>query len=90
MECPENTNTEFMLSCCSCALVQGDEPCSPPYQASSHVKGELHRRRAQRALKRSSEKTFFSKFTSPEQSYVAALRQDTQHQQPEAPQTCWE
>jgi hypothetical protein len=27
------------------------------------------------------------KFTSPEQSYAAALRQDTQHQQPQAPQT---
>jgi hypothetical protein len=30
---------------------------------------------------------FFSKFTSPEQSYAAALCQDTQHQQPQAPQT---
>jgi hypothetical protein len=27
---------------------------------------------------------FFSKFTSPEQSYAAELRQDTQHQQPQA------
>jgi hypothetical protein len=30
---------------------------------------------------------FFPKFTSSEQSYAAALRQDTQHQQPQAPQT---
>jgi hypothetical protein len=30
---------------------------------------------------------FLPKFTSPEQSYAAALRQDTQHQQPQAPQT---
>jgi hypothetical protein len=30
---------------------------------------------------------FFFKFISPEQSYVAALLQDTQHQQPHAPQT---
>jgi hypothetical protein len=30
---------------------------------------------------------FFSKFTSPEQSFSAALRQDMQHQQPQAPQT---
>jgi ABC-type Na+ efflux pump permease subunit len=29
----------------------------------------------------------FSKFTSSEQSYAAALRQDTQHQQPQVPQT---
>jgi hypothetical protein len=29
----------------------------------------------------------FSKFTSPEQSHAAALCQDTQHQQPQAPQT---
>jgi hypothetical protein len=28
-----------------------------------------------------------SKFTSPEQSYAAELRQDTQHQQPQALQT---
>jgi hypothetical protein len=30
---------------------------------------------------------FFSDFTSPEQPYAAALRQDKQHQQPQAPQT---
>jgi hypothetical protein len=30
---------------------------------------------------------FFSKFTSPEQSYTDELRQDTQHQQPQALQT---
>jgi hypothetical protein len=29
---------------------------------------------------------FFSKFTSPEQPYAAALRQDTQQQQPQTPQ----
>jgi hypothetical protein len=29
---------------------------------------------------------FVSKFTSPEQSLAAALRQDMQHQQPQAPQ----
>jgi hypothetical protein len=32
-------------------------------------------------------RTFFSRLTSPEQSYAAAPRQDTQHQQPQAPQT---
>jgi hypothetical protein len=48
---------------------------------------ELQRRRAQQAHKGSSGRTFFSKFTSSEQSYAAALRQDTQHQQPQAPQT---
>jgi hypothetical protein len=30
---------------------------------------------------------FFSKFTSPEQSYAAALHQDTQYQQPQTLQT---
>jgi hypothetical protein len=30
---------------------------------------------------------FFSKFTTPEQSYTAALCLDTQHQQPQALQT---
>jgi hypothetical protein len=29
---------------------------------------------------------FLSKFTSPEQSYAATLRQEKQHQQPQAPQ----
>jgi hypothetical protein len=43
--------------------------------------------RAQRAPKESLGRTFFSKFTSPEQSYAAALRQDSQHQRPQAPQT---
>jgi hypothetical protein len=32
-------------------------------------------------------RTFFSKFTSPQQSYGAALRQDKQHQQPQTTQT---
>jgi hypothetical protein len=31
-------------------------------------------------------RTLFSKLISPEQSYAAALRQDTQHQQPQAQQ----
>jgi hypothetical protein len=31
---------------------------------------------------------FFSKFTSPEQSFAAALLQETQHQQAQALQTC--
>jgi hypothetical protein len=30
---------------------------------------------------------FFSKFTSPDQSYTGALHQGTQPQQPQAPQT---
>jgi hypothetical protein len=50
---------------------------------SSHAKGKKEGRRAQRAPKEFSGMTF----TSSEQSYVAALHQDTQHQQPQAPQT---
>jgi hypothetical protein len=45
------------------------------------------RRSAQRAPKGPLGRTFFPKFTSPEQSYAAALRQDNQHQEPKAPQT---
>jgi hypothetical protein len=48
---------------------------------------EVQRRREQRAPKGTSGRTFFSKFTSPEQSYADALRKDTQHQQLKAPQT---
>jgi hypothetical protein len=48
---------------------------------------EIQKRRAQRALKGSSGKTFFSKFTYQVQSYAAALHEDTQHQQTQAPQT---
>jgi hypothetical protein len=46
------------------------------------------RRTTKQKSKESSQgRTFFSKFTSPEQSYAAALRQDKQHPQPKAPQT---
>jgi cell division protein FtsN len=51
------------------------------------VNGELQRRRAQRAPKGPTGKTFFSKFTSPQRSYAAALRQDKQNQQPQTTQT---
>jgi hypothetical protein len=74
-------------SCCSCTLVEGEKSHPASYWGCSHERGELQRRRAQRAHKESSGRTFFSKFNSPEQSYTAALRQDTQHQQPQAPQT---
>jgi hypothetical protein len=42
------------------------------YWGCSHAKGELQRRRAKRAPKASSRRTFLSNFTSPEQSYAAA------------------
>jgi hypothetical protein len=47
------------------------------------------RRRAKQAVKgpSGSTRTFFSKFTSPEQSYSAALCQDNHHQQTKALQT---
>jgi hypothetical protein len=38
------------------------------YRGCSHAKGHLQRRRAQRAPKESSGRTFCSKFTSPQQS----------------------
>jgi hypothetical protein len=86
-ECPKKTNTEYVPSCCSCTLVEGEKPHPASYRGCSHAKGELQRRKAQRAPKEPSGRKFFSKFTSPEQSYAAALHQDTQHQQPHTPQT---
>jgi hypothetical protein len=83
-ECPEKTNTESTLSCCNCTLVEGEKPHPASYRGCSHEKGEQQRRRAQRAPKGFSGRTFFSKFTSSEQSYAAASRQDTQQQQPQA------
>jgi hypothetical protein len=86
-ECPEKTNTESTSSCCNCTLVEGKKPHPASYQGCGHAKGELQRRRAQGTPKASSGRTFFSKFTSPEQSYVAALRPNNEHQQAKEPQT---
>jgi predicted membrane protein len=44
-------------------------------------------RKAQQDPKQSSGRTLFSKLTSSQQSYADALRQDKQHQQPQAMQT---
>jgi hypothetical protein len=51
------------------------------------AKGVLRNLRAKGPPRGSSGRIFFSKFTSQEQSYAAAFRQDMQHQQPHAPQT---
>jgi hypothetical protein len=84
---PRKTNTESTSSCCNCTLVEGEKPHPESYRGCSHAKGELQRRKAQRAPKEPSGRKFFSRFTSPEQSYAAELRQDNQNQQPKAPQT---
>jgi hypothetical protein len=86
-ECPENTNAESTPRCCNCTLVEAEKPHSASYRGCSYAKGELQKRKAQRALKASYGRTFFSKLSSPEQSYEAALRQDTKHKQPQASQT---
>jgi hypothetical protein len=86
-ECPEKTNTESTPRCCNCTLLERENPHPASYRGCSHEKGELQRRRAQRAPKGPSGRTFVSKFTSPQQSYAAALRQDKQHQQPQTTQT---
>jgi hypothetical protein len=83
-ECPEKTNTESMLSCCNCTLVEGEKPDPVSYRGCSRAKGELQRIKAQWAPKGSSGRTFFCRFTLPDQSYAAALCQDTQYQQPQA------
>jgi hypothetical protein len=70
-----------MPSCCSSTLVEGEKPHPASYRGCSHAKGGPQRRREQWALKRSG-RIFVCKFTSPEKSYAAALRQ-TQHQQPQ-------
>jgi hypothetical protein len=78
----KKTNTESMPSCCNCTLVDGEKPHPASYRGCSHAKGEEHNR-----LKGYTGRTLFSKFTSSQQSYAAALGQDTQEQQPQAPQT---
>jgi hypothetical protein len=83
-ECPEKTNIESTPSCCNCTLVKGEKPHPASFRGCSHVKGELQRRGVQ-VPKGSSGRTFFSKFTSPEQSLT--LCQDTQHKKPQASQT---
>jgi hypothetical protein len=85
-ECPQKTNTECTPSFCNCTLV-GEKLHPALYQGRSHAKGEQQRRRAQQAPKGFCGRTLFSKFTSSEQSYAAALRQDTQQQQSQAQQT---
>jgi hypothetical protein len=77
---PEKTNTESTPSCCNCTLVDGEEPHPASYHGHSHAKGEHNE------FPRDSLEDVILKFTSSEQSYVAALRQDTQQQQPQAPQ----
>jgi hypothetical protein len=86
-ECPEKTNTESAPRCCNCTLMEGQNPHPASYRGCSHANGELQRSRAQRATKGPSGRTFFSKFTSPQQTYAAALRQDKQHQLPQTTQT---
>jgi hypothetical protein len=73
-ECREKTNTESTPSYCNSTLAEREKSHPASYRGCSHVKGELQRRRAQQAPKGSSG---ISKFTSLEQSYAAALRQDT-------------
>jgi hypothetical protein len=77
-ECPEKTNTESKPSYCNCTIVEGDTPHPPSDRGCSHAKGELQKRRAQRAPNGSSGRMFLSKFTSPEKTHTAALRHDTQ------------
>jgi hypothetical protein len=86
-ECPEKTNTESAQSCCNSPFGEREKLHAASYRGCSHVKEELQKRRAQRAPKEFCWRMFFSKFTSPEESFGAALRQGTQHQQPQAPQT---
>jgi hypothetical protein len=86
-ECSEKTNTESRPRCCNCTILEGENPHPASYRGCSHANGELQRRRAQQAPKGPSGRAFFSKFTSPQQSYAAALRQDKQHQIPQTTQT---
>jgi hypothetical protein len=41
-ECPEKTNTESTPRCCSCTLLEGENPHPATYQGCSHAKGEEH------------------------------------------------
>jgi hypothetical protein len=55
---PEKTNTESMLSCCSCTLVEGEKPHPVSYRAAAtwkeNCKGEKHNRLPRDPLRGSS------------------------------------
>jgi hypothetical protein len=87
MACPEKTKTESTSNCCNFILVEGGKPHRTSYQGCSHAKNRTAKEKSRMSSEGISGRTLFSKFTSPEQSYAAALRQDTQHQQPQATQT---
>jgi hypothetical protein len=76
-ECPEKTNTQSTPSSYNCTPLEREKPQLASCRGRSHATREQQRRRAQRVPKRSTGRTFFCKFTSPEQSYAAAIRQDT-------------
>jgi hypothetical protein len=48
---------------------------------------QCERKTAKEKRTMSYRRTFFPKFTSQEKSFAAALHQDMQHQQPQAPKT---
>jgi hypothetical protein len=75
-ECPEKTNAVSTPSCCNYTQAEREEPHLTSYRGCRHPKWELTWRRAKRAPKRSSGRTFFSKDTLLEKSYAAALFQD--------------
>jgi hypothetical protein len=81
---PLEMHTVSMLICCIITFI-GETLHPASYRGCSHAKEELQRRRAQWAPTEPYGRTFFSKFTSSQQPYAAALCQD-KHQQPHTTQ----
>jgi hypothetical protein len=84
-ECPEKTNTESRSSCCNCTPVEGKKSYPVSYRGCRHVKVGTAKEKSTTSSQGIIWRMFFSKFTSQDQSYAAALCQDMQHQQPQAP-----
>jgi hypothetical protein len=83
-ECPEKDNTASIPTCCNCKLVDGEEPHPSNCRVCNrYAKEETRRRKSQRAPKTTTGMAFSSSHTTPGLSFAAALRSNTQQQQPQ-------
>jgi hypothetical protein len=82
-ECPEKENTHSIPSCCNCKLKDGESPQPTNYRSCSYAKEELKSRKNQGISNQgSARRTFFSKYKTPERSFVSALRSSVESKQP--------
>jgi hypothetical protein len=59
--------------CCICDQQDGQSPHLATYRGCIYAKQELERRRTLRATQGSAGRTFFSKYTTPDRSFAAAI-----------------